>query len=810
MKLLLLSIFFSTIVPSLAEGPAAECGNEYVLVGEQHDEVVPQCDQFGCPEVDSCDSCKLICDDDSLCEAYECNALGDKFSCSFNGHLTTTDDCGPLCQSQTVCVKNSTQVDGINFVAPTSINRRKLWPLSGGPVNPTCNSGYEDQTDGNAYWWACGHHCPGGTYWSDINCNCACGEKEPEPEPISEMCMDAYTANNGQYNTIFEQPLGSSKAITFTVRANNDAHVGFFSNSKSLSEVYEIVIGGWGNSWSVIRESNQGANQVAQATSQIVSGSEDRDFWASAENGLVQFGLGHKIGEQVVLAWQDPNPHEAMYVGVMTGWGADGVWDVCLDDPEPKTCSAHSDCPSKLPFCYEGFCADCSECHFCHDGIDGTCGTCGEGFPTKEQGSCGNSGPKICLDASTANNGQYNTIFEQPLGSSKSITFTVQANNDAHVGFFSSSKSLSEVYEIVIGGWGNSMSVIRESNQGANQVSEATSQIVSGGEAREFWASAENGLVQLGRGSIVGEQIVLSWQDPNPHEAMYVGVMTGWGATGIWNVCLDGEDSTSEYTTHAYSQCWVNNVQHSGDREDNPIFNGGGFIGSYTGAECARFCDDMSNTDQHGRTCVAFEHSSQDYNAVASCALAWGCDHTEHWSGGKTYIRSSETCMDASTANNGQYNTIFDQPLGSSKSITFTVRANNDAHVGFFSSSKSLSEVYEIVIGGWANSWSVIRESNQGANQVSAPTSQIVSGNEDREFWASADNGLVQFGRGNIVGQEVVLSWQDPNPHEVVYVGVMTGWGAEGDWNVCMNANPGRRSLSYKGRNSKEIGGRKI
>jgi len=479
MKLLLLSIFF--IVPSLAEGPAAECGNEYVLVGEQHDEVVPQCDQFGCPEVDSCDSCKLICDDDSLCAAFECNALGDKFSCSFNGHLTTTDDCGPLCQSQTVCVKNSTQVDGINFVAPASGNRRKLWPLSGGPASPTCNSGYEDKTDGNAYWWACGHHCPGGTYWSDIQCNCACGEKEPEPEPVSKTCMEASTANNGQYNTIFEQPLGSSKAITFTVRANNDAHVGFFSASKSLSEVYEIVIGGWGNSWSVIRESNQGTNQVSQSTPQIVSGSEDREFWASAKNGLVQLGRGHKIGEQVVMSWQDPNPHEAMYVGVMTGWGATGVWDVCLPKPSPK----------------------------------------------------------ICSGASTANNGQYNTIFDQPLGSSKSITFTVQANNDAHVGFFSASKSLSEVYEIVIGGWGNSWSVIRESNQGANQVSASTSQIVSGNEDREFWASADNGLVQFGRGSIVGEQVVLSWQDPNPHEAIYVGVMTGWGATGVWNVCFD-------------------------------------------------------------------------------------------------------------------------------------------------------------------------------------------------------------------------------------------------------------------------------
>ena len=37
--------------------------------------------------------------------------------------------------------------------------------------------------------------------------------------------------------------------------ANNDAHVGFFSDKQHESEVYEIVIGGWGNGRSAIRYS---------------------------------------------------------------------------------------------------------------------------------------------------------------------------------------------------------------------------------------------------------------------------------------------------------------------------------------------------------------------------------------------------------------------------------------------------------------------------------------------------------------------------------------------------------------------------
>merc|ERR1711993_164220 len=149
-------------------------------------------------------------------------------------------------------------------------------------------------------------------------------------------------------------------------------------------------------------------------------------------------------------------------------------------------------------------------------------------------------------------------------------------------------------------------------------------------------------------------------------------------------------------------------------------------------------------------------------------------------------VENESTCLTASTADNRQYDTIFSQELGSLKAVTFTVLASNDAHVGFFSSSKSLSEVYEIVIGGWSNSKSVIRKSNQGTNQVEASTSNIVSSSEAKQFWASASNGLVQFGHGSVIGEQTILSWQDPNPHEAVFIGVMTGWGSTGSWNVCM------------------------
>ena len=96
----------------------------------------------------------------------------------------------------------------------------------------------------------------------------------------------------------------------------------------------------------------------------------------------------------------------------------------------------------------------------------------------------------------------------------------------------------------------------------------------------------------------------------------------------------------STYRSYQSSQCYTNSAPYDGDRLDNPIFWGGGFIGRMTGDECRSNCNDVSNKDSHGRSCVAYEHSSQNPANVANCALAWACDFTKPWNGGATYIKN--------------------------------------------------------------------------------------------------------------------------------------------------------------------------
>eukprot|EP00964_Phaeocystis_antarctica_P148483 scaffold115348_cov72-Phaeocystis_antarctica.AAC.1 len=53
-----------------------------------------------------------------------------------------------------------------------------------------CPAGYYDSTGGNANWWACGCHCPGGCY-TDGGCGCAC--LPVSPGRVSPQSVNPYT-----------------------------------------------------------------------------------------------------------------------------------------------------------------------------------------------------------------------------------------------------------------------------------------------------------------------------------------------------------------------------------------------------------------------------------------------------------------------------------------------------------------------------------------------------------------------------------------------------------------------------------------
>jgi hypothetical protein len=122
-----------------------------------------------------------------------------------------------------------------------------------------------------------------------------------------------------------------SQAITFSVKAANDAHVGLVAGPAEAPSMYEIVLGGWANTQSVIRNSHQGANRVVKATPGILAANEWRSFWVAFNGGEVVVGTGVAVGAAgtELMRWKDPNPMVVDHVGVGTGFNAGGTWEVC-------------------------------------------------------------------------------------------------------------------------------------------------------------------------------------------------------------------------------------------------------------------------------------------------------------------------------------------------------------------------------------------------------------------------------------------------------------------------------------------------
>ena len=163
-----------------------------------------------------------------------------------------------------------------------------------------------------------------------------------------------------------------------------------------------------------------------------------------------------------------------------------------------------------------------------------------------------------------------------------------------------------------------------------------------------------------------------------------------------------------------------------------------------------------------------------------------------------------------STPNDKTYYLLPDVSFGSRHAMVFTVKAGHDAHIGLFQAdycttpgtgtggAKKCSipprayTMYEIIIGGWTNSLSVIRRSAQTNTKTHSRTRHPLSSSADKTFWISYDisTGLVSVGKGLIVGSSPMMSWTDPTPLQITKVGIMTGWGASGTWHVCTTTPP--------------------
>ena len=111
---------------------------------------------------------------------------------------------------------------------------------------------------------------------------------------------------------------------------------------------------------------------------------------------------------------------------------------------------------------------------------------------------------------------------------------------------------------------------------------------------------------------------------------------------------------------------------------------------------------------------------------------------------------------------------------------TFKVRSAHDAHLALTSTPTEAEPMYEIFIGGWDNSKSVIRKNRQKPDVVEVPTPGILNAGEFRGFWIRWYDNVITVGREGEAA--AFMSYDAGHLYAINYVGICTGWGACGTW----------------------------
>ena len=121
------------------------------------------------------------------------------------------------------------------------------------------------------------------------------------------------------------------------------------------------------------------------------------------------------------------------------------------------------------------------------------------------------------------------------------------------------------------------------------------------------------------------------------------------------------------------------------------------------------------------------------------------------------------------------------QPIVNNKvTLTFQAKANNDIFICFSPVNHAVrntdTELYEIDLGGWDDTKSVIRIKSLDHSAKEVTTDDLLNTLDYKSYWVTLDNGQINVGTGDNPNDKksVFLSWTDPYPNRVTpmkYIG---------------------------------------
>lgn len=134
------------------------------------------------------------------------------------------------------------------------------------------------------------------------------------------------------------------------------------------------------------------------------------------------------------------------------------------------------------------------------------------------------------LAAFTPDDFRYQYVWKSTQNKNSQFRFLVLACHDVHINM--SPREGEVYYEAVLGGWNNTMSVIRLANVHMQEYLETG--IVHCNEFRQFWISWTEATIRVGKGTELFQSTFLEWNDSNFAGVNHLSFSCGYGSYGIW------------------------------------------------------------------------------------------------------------------------------------------------------------------------------------------------------------------------------------------------------------------------------------
>ncbi|XP_065203148.1 uncharacterized protein LOC135833330 [Planococcus citri] len=249
---------------------------------------------------------------------------------------------------------------------------------------------------------------------------------------------------------------GSGIFLTFKVKAKRDALIIFSPTNepaKNGQQVFEVVLGGYGNTRSTIRTTPKGGEEISYNETNIVSSEKWNHFWIriNSNGSLIEVGKNNSDGSSAIMTFKT-KPRTIKYYG-FSSWNYENEVEWAFQ------CSKNDNSVEDVSKCRA---VNTDEYVYTYYPID---------------------------DIKTATG-----IF---------LTFNVKAGRDALIIFSPTNQpnKTEKVFEVVLGGYRNTRSMIRITPTGGEVTTRNETDILSPEKWRKFWIriNSNGSLIEVGK-----------------------------------------------------------------------------------------------------------------------------------------------------------------------------------------------------------------------------------------------------------------------------------------------------------------------